>query len=152
MRKWVRNVLGNPQTWKDTNYPWVVNNSWGGGMAVNEEIALRMIRDDADLGVDMFHVDAGWFRSVGDWHPNPEKFPHGLAFIADNAHQHGLKFGLWLDWTQAGLSTEPGALNARDPKIRDWMVTDIPKDWQPEPFKGQTIDLGVPQGEGMGSE
>jgi disulfide oxidoreductase YuzD len=50
-----------------------------------------------------------------------------------------------VDWTQAGLSTEPGALNARDPKVRDWMVADIPKDWQPEPFKGQTIDLGVPE-------
>ena len=145
IRRWVRAVLGNPETWKNPSYPLVVNNSWGGGMAVNEEIALRMIRDDADLGVDMFHIDAGWFRGVGDWYPSPEKFPHGLAFVADNAHQHGLKFGLWVDWTQAGLSTEPGALNARDPKVRDWMVSDIPKDWKPEPFKGQTIDLGVPE-------
>lgn len=144
LRRWVRAVLGNPLTWQNPNYPLVVNNSWGGGMAVNDEIARRMIRDSADLGVDMFHVDAGWFRGVGDWHPNPEKFPNGLAAIAEYAHQHGLKFGLWVDWTQAGLSTEPGALNARDPKVRDWMVTDIPKDWQPEPFKGQTIDLGDP--------
>ena len=77
--------------------------------------------------------------------PHPEKFPHGLAVIADEAHQRGLKFGIWVDWTQAGLSTEPGALNARDPKVRDWMVTDIPTDWKPEPFKGQTIDIGVPE-------
>jgi len=145
LRRWVRAVLGNPQTWKDPNYPLVVNNSWGGGMDVNEEIALRMIRDSAELGVDMFHVDAGWFRSVGDWYPHPQKFPHGLAVIADDAHKHGLKFGLWVDWTQAGLSTEPGALNARDPKVRDWMVTDLPADWKPEPFKGQTIDLGLPE-------
>lgn len=145
LRRWVRAVLGNPETWKDPNYPWVVNNSWGMGMNVNEEVAMRMIRDDTDLGVDMFHMDAGWFREVGDWKPNPQKFPHGIAFIANDAHQHGLKFGLWLDWTQAGLSTEPGALNARDPKVRDWMVTDLPDDWKPEPFKGQTIDLGVPE-------
>jgi hypothetical protein len=145
LRRWVRSVLGNPETWKDPNYPLVVNNSWGGGMDVNEEIALRMIRDSADMGVDMFHVDAGWFREVGDWHPNPQKFPHGLAVIADDAHKRGLKFGLWVDWTQAGLSTEAGALNARDPKVREWMVTDIPADWKPEPFKGQTIDLGVPE-------
>jgi Melibiase/Glycosyl hydrolase family 36 C-terminal domain len=145
LRRWVRAVLGNPETWKNPNYPLVVNNSWGGGMDVNEEIALRMIRDSAELGVDMFHVDAGWFRDVGDWYPNPQKFPHGLAAIADDAHQHGLKFGLWVDWTQAGLSTQPGALNARDPKVRDWMVTDLPADWKPEPFKGQTIDLGVPE-------
>jgi alpha-galactosidase len=145
LRRWVRAVLGNQGTWKNQNYPLVVNNSWGGGMDVNEEIALRMIRDSAELGVDMFHVDAGWFRDVGDWYPNPKKFPHGLAVIADDAHKHGLKFGLWVDWTQAGLSTEPGALNARDPKVRDWMVTDLPADWKPEPFKGQTIDLGVPE-------
>jgi alpha-galactosidase len=25
------------------------------------------------------------------------------------------------------------------------MVTDLPTDWKPEPFKGQTIDLGVPE-------
>ena len=144
LRPWVRAVLGNAKTWSNPNYPLVVNNSWGGGMAINEDLAQRMIRDDAALGVDMFHVDAGWFRAVGDWRPNPQKFPHGLAAIADDAHQHGLRFGLWVDWTQAGLSTEPGALNARDPEVKDWMVTDVPKDWQPEPFKGQTIDLGLP--------
>lgn len=145
LRPWIRAVLGNPETWKNSNYPLVVNNSWGGGMDVSEEIAKRMIRDSAELGVDMFHIDAGWFRDVGDWYPNPQKFPHGLAVIADDAHQHGLKFGIWVDWTQAGLSTQAGALNARDPKVRDWMVTDIPADWKPEPFKGQTIDLGVPE-------
>jgi hypothetical protein len=144
LRRWVRAALGNPETWKNPNYPLVVNNSWGGGMAVNDEMARRMIGDASGLGIDMFHMDAGWFRAVGDWHPNPQKFPHGLAAIADDAHQHGLKFGLWVDWTQAGLSIEPGALNVRDPKVRGWMVTDLPKDWQPEPFKGQTIDIGVP--------
>jgi alpha-galactosidase len=145
LRPWIRNVLGNPQTWKNPNYPLVVNNSWGGGMDVNEEIALRMIRDAAELGFDMFHVDAGWYRGVGDWYPDPKKFPHGLAVIADEAHKHGLKFGIWVDWAQAGLSSQPGALNARDPKVRDWMVTDLPADWRPEPFKGQTIDIGVPE-------
>lgn len=143
LRAWVRAALGNPETWKNPNYPLVVNNSWGGGMEVNEAIAERMIRDSAELGVDMFHIDAGWFRDVGDWYPNPQKFPRGLAVIADDAHKRGLKFGIWVDWTQAGLSTQPGALNARDAKVRDWMVTDIPADWKPEPFKGQTIDIGV---------
>ena len=144
MRRWVRAVLGNPGTWNNPNYPLTVNNSWGGGMKVNEEIARNMIRDSASLGVEMFHIDAGWFRGVGDWYPHPQKFPHGLAPIADYAHQNGLKFGLWVDWTQAALDSEPGALNANDPKVRDWMVTDLPPGWKPEEFKGQTIDLGVP--------
>jgi len=144
LRRWVRQVLGNPLTWKDPHYPLAVNNSWGSGMDINEVLARRMIGDSAELGLEMFHIDAGWFRGVGDWYPSPQKFPHGLAAIADEAHHRGLKFGLWVDWTQAALDTNPGALNARDPMVRDWMVTDLLPDWKPEPFKGQTIDLGVP--------
>jgi alpha-galactosidase len=94
--------------------------------------------------VEMFHIDAGWFRGVGDWYPDPKKFPHGLAYIADEAHKQGLRFGIWVDWTQAALDTEPGALNIRDPKVVDWMVSDLGPDWKPEEFKGQTVDLGVP--------
>ena len=144
LRPWVRTVLTNPLTWKDPQYPLMVNNSWGSGMAVDEALALRMIGESKELGLEMFHIDAGWFRGVGDWYPDPKKFPHGLASIADEAHKQGLRFGIWTDWTQAALDTEPGALNVRDPKVRDWMVTDLPADWKPEEFKGQTIDIGVP--------
>ncbi len=144
LRPWVRAVLGNPQTWKDPQYPLTVNNSWGSGMAVDEALALRMIAESKELGLEMFHVDAGWFRGVGDWYPDAKKFPHGLAFIADEAHRRGLRFGIWVDWTQAGLDTAVGALNVRDAKVRDWLVADVGPGWKPEEFKGQTIDLGVP--------
>jgi alpha-galactosidase len=144
LRPWVRQVLGNPLTWKDRHYPLLVNNSWGSGMQVDEKLALRMIADSKELGLEMFHIDAGWFRGVGDWYPNPQKFPHGLAPIADEAHKQGLRFGIWVDWTQAALDTEPGALNVNDPKVHDWMVTDLPPDWKPEEFKGQTVDVGDP--------
>jgi hypothetical protein len=145
LRRWVRDVLSNRDAWKNPQYPLVVNNSWGGGMTVNEDIAYRMIRDSADLGFEMFHIDAGWFRGVGDWYPDTNKFPHGLQPIADEIHARGMKFGLWVDWAQAALSTAPGALNIRDPEVRKWLTTDLPPAWKPEEFKGQTIDLGVPQ-------
>lgn len=144
LRPWVRAVLGNPLTWKDPHYPLTVNNSWGSGMAVDEQLALRMIAQSKELGLEMFHVDAGWFRGVGDWYPNPKKFPDGLAYVADAAHRAGLRFGIWVDWTQAALDTEPGALNVNDPKVRDWLVADPPPGWKPEEFKGETVDLGVP--------
>ncbi len=144
LRPWVRTVLGNAEAWKDPQYPLTVNNSWGSGMQVDEALALRMIAESKELGLEMFHIDAGWFRGVGDWYPDPKKFPHGLASIADEAHRQGLRFGIWVDWTQAALDTDPGALNVRDPKVRDWLVNDLPPDWKPEEFKGQTIDIGVP--------
>ena len=151
LRRWVREVLMNPVTWANTDYPYLANNSWGSGMAIDEALAHRMIHDSADLGFEMFHMDAGWFRGVGDWYPDPRKFPHGLAAVADDAHRHGLKFGLWVDWTQAALDTEPGALNVHDRKVRDWLVSDVPDDWKPEPFKGQTIDIGVPEAKAWAS-
>ena len=148
LRRWVRAVLNNPRTLANPSYPLLVNNSWGSGMAVDEALAHRMIEQSAQLGLEMFHLDAGWFRDVGDWRANRRKFPHGIARVADFAHQHGLKFGLWVDWAQAGTSSEPGALNVHDPAILDWLIADPPADWKHrEPFKGITIDLGVPAAE-----
>lgn len=144
LRRWVKSVLLNPADRHNPDYPALVNNSWGSGMQVDEALALRMLKGAAELKFDMFHLDAGWFRGVGDWYPDPKKFPNGLAPIAEEAHRLGLKFGLWVDWTQAGLNDEPGALNVRDPKVNDWAVADTPPDWKPQEFKGQTIDLGVP--------
>ncbi|HYL70853.1 MAG TPA: alpha-galactosidase [Candidatus Dormibacteraeota bacterium] len=145
LRRWVRQVLNNPRTLSDVSYPFLVSNSWGSGMAVDSALARRMIDDAAALGMEMFHLDAGWFREVGDWQPDPRKFPDGIAGVADYAHRRGLKFGLWLDWAQAATSTEPGALNVADPTVRDWLIADPPPAWRhTEPFKGVTLDLGVP--------
>jgi hypothetical protein len=144
LRPWVRAVLNNPHTLQDPQYPLTVSNSWGSGMQVDEALALRMIADAKELGLEMFHLDAGWFRGVGDWYPDPRKFPHGLASIADEAHRLGLRFGIWVDWTQAGTDTAKGALNAHDTDVQDWLLNDISPDWKPEEFKGQTIDIGLP--------
>jgi hypothetical protein len=144
LRRWVREVLNDPATVRDPEYPVLVNNSWGSDMQIDEAQARRMIDDSHELGFEMFHLDAGWFRAVGDWYPDPKKFPHGIASVAAYAHQQGLRFGLWADWAQAGTSPQHGALSVDDPARRDWLTTQPPLGWKPEPFKGITIDLGVP--------
>jgi alpha-galactosidase len=145
LRHWIRTSLAASPAQKDVRYPYLVLNSWGSGMAINTSLGLRMLGDAAALGFEMFHVDAGWFRGVGDWVADPAKFPEGLAALADEAHRKGLKFGLWVDWTQAGTSRQPGSLGIDDPATRNWMVSDPPDGrWKPEPFKGMTVDLGVP--------
>ena len=145
LRRWVRRVLNSPATLADPSYPLLVSNSWGSGMAVDDAAARRMISDARQLGLEMFHLDAGWFRGVGDWRADPSKFPQGIGSIADFAHASGLRFGLWVDWTQAGNSSHPGALTILDPATRDWLISDPPAGWRArEPFKGITIDLGVP--------
>ena len=137
LRRWIRATLNNPLTLQNPKYPLLVSNSWGSGMAINEQQAHGMIRAASDLGLKMFHLDAGWFRSIGDWTADPAKFPHGIAAVADFAHKMGLKFGLWTDWTQAGL-------NARDSKFRDWLTVEPPTNWKPHDFKGITMDIGLP--------
>ncbi len=137
MRRWIRETLNNPATLRNPEYPTLVSNSWGSGMAINAQQAHSMIHDAADLGLEMFHLDAGWFRGVGDWVSDPAKFPAGVASVAEDAHRAGLKFGLWTDWTQAGV-------NVRDPKLKDWLTINPPKDWTPKEFRGITIDIGVP--------
>ncbi|MDR3740376.1 MAG: alpha-galactosidase [Terracidiphilus sp.] len=145
LRRWVRAALNNARTMADPKYPVLVNNSWGSGMAINETQARAMIGESQALGLEMFHVDAGWFRGVGDWQPNPEKFPNGVAAVADYAHAHGLRFGLWTDWTQAGTAAAPGALKIDDASTRDWLTVDPPAGWKhTEEFKGITIDIGLP--------
>ncbi|MGA9335318.1 MAG: alpha-galactosidase [Rudaea sp.] len=144
LRRWVRSTLNDPATLRNPKYPMVTNNSWGSAMAITGPQARGMIDDARKLGFEMFHLDAGWFRGVGDWYANPKKFPQGIAALADYAHRQGLKFGLWVDWAQAGTSTHKRALNVADPHVRDWLTTDPPPGWKPAEFKGITIDLGVP--------
>ncbi|HTL18384.1 MAG TPA: alpha-galactosidase, partial [Patescibacteria group bacterium] len=129
---------------RDSRYPLVVNNSWGSGMAVDEALARRMIDDSAALGVELFHIDAGWFRAVGDWHPNPGKFPNGLATVSDYTHSKGMLFGLWVGWTQGGTEMRDlETLAVTNPKQRDWFTRDYPGDWKPSDFTGAPVCLGA---------
>lgn len=46
---------------------------------------------------DLFQVDDGWERYVGDWlEPNSDKFPNGMKAVADKIHDSGFLAGLWL--------------------------------------------------------
>jgi alpha-galactosidase len=147
LRRWVRRNLTPAVRVKP--YPLLVNNSWGSGMAVDEALSRKMIDESADLGLEMFHIDAGWFRTVGDWRPDPRKFPNGLGPIADYAHQRGLKFGLWVGWTQGGDQTdgsgEHAILSPHDPLMAHWFHQDFDKSWKAGEFTGATVCLAEPR-------
>ena len=149
MRRWVKASICPPT--HDKSYPLLVNNSWGSGMAVDEKLARTMIDESADLGLEMFHIDAGWFRSVGDWFPDTTKFPKGLAPISDYAHSRGLKFGLWVGWTQGGNQRDQTGpdrpLSVFDPEMKDWFTRKAGPDWKPGEFTGETVCLGDPRAE-----
>lgn len=48
------------------------------------------------LPIDYFQIDDGFQEAVGDWLRINEKFPQGMAYLADEIHKAGYKAGLWL--------------------------------------------------------
>lgn len=49
----------------------------------------------SELGVDIFVLDDGWEEAQGDWTPNKERLPQGLAPIKKRLDELGMKMGLW---------------------------------------------------------
>ena len=52
----------------------------------------------------MIVLDDGWFgerhdatSSLGDWTPNPTKFPFGIRGLAADMRAEGILFGLWIE-------------------------------------------------------
>ncbi|MER6383539.1 alpha-galactosidase [Streptomyces sp. NPDC001250] len=83
----------------------VLFNSWEAtNFAISEEQQLTLARRAADIGVELFVVDDGWFGArtgdragLGDWTPNPDRFPQGLKPLADQVHGLGMQFGIWVE-------------------------------------------------------
>lgn len=46
-------------------------------------------------GLEYIQLDEGYQRSHGDWEGN-DRFPHGMRWLAERIHDHGLKAGLWV--------------------------------------------------------
>ena len=58
----------------------------------------------ADLGVERFVLDDGWFQGrrddragLGDWWVDEEVWPGGLHRLIDHVRGRGLQFGLWIE-------------------------------------------------------
>ncbi|MFJ6671396.1 alpha-galactosidase [Actinosynnema sp. NPDC091369] len=65
---------------------------------------VRLATRAAELGVELFVVDDGWFGArtgdhagLGDWVVDPAKFPRGLGELVDEVHRLGMGFGIWLE-------------------------------------------------------
>lgn len=66
---------------------------------IDENIILRDLDglDPYKDQVSIYQIDDGYETYIGDWlDDNPEKFPHGMKYIADKIHDKGYKAGIWL--------------------------------------------------------
>jgi alpha-galactosidase len=75
-------------------FPYVSWDSWGYETEINEKILRENARIAAGLGIELFVIDLGWARQIGDWRADPQKFPRGLRSLSNYVHSLGMKFGL----------------------------------------------------------
>ncbi|HEV2568637.1 alpha-galactosidase [Sphingomonas sp.] len=80
-------------------------NSWEAlGFDMDVPRLTALADDAAALGVERFVVDDGWFAGraddrsgLGDWRPDPVRFPEGLQPIVDHVRARSMDFGLWVE-------------------------------------------------------
>lgn len=93
----------------------VLLNSWEGlRFDYNQSSIFRLAEEAASLGAKLLVMDDGWFgdkyprtsddAGLGDWVPNPVRFPNGLAPLARKVtdlkaanKSTNLRFGIWIE-------------------------------------------------------
>lgn len=68
----------------------------------NAENQISLIKALNRLDVESVITDAGWYPggwsgSVGNWYPDPERYPGGIEPVAAAAAEKGMSYGLWFE-------------------------------------------------------
>lgn len=84
--------------------PIVINNWEATYFDFDNEKLCSIIDEAANLGMDTFVLDDGWFgkrdgdtSGLGDWFVNEKKLKGGLKAVIGHCKEKGLKFGLWFE-------------------------------------------------------
>jgi alpha-galactosidase len=98
----------------------------------------------AEIGVERFVIDDGWFGSrrddrsgLGDWQVSEQVWPGGLGAMADHIRAHGMEFGLWFEPEMINLDSDLARAHP------DW-VLGTPGRMAPEERNQQVLDLAHP--------
>lgn len=83
----------------------VVLNTWEAVYFDHDLGTLSRLADRAaDVGVERFVLDDGWFRGrrheragLGDWYVDPQVWPRGLHPLVDHVRSRGMQVGLWVE-------------------------------------------------------
>jgi alpha-galactosidase len=110
--------------------PLVTQNTWFAyGTEVDQETMVAEIQSAAALGVELFVLDAGWYRGgtdvddftsgLGLWQADTRRFPSGLGALSARAHDLGIEFGIWVEPERVDIGTvgKPGLARER------WLAT-----------------------------
>ena len=132
-------------TWRDRPRP-ILLNSWEATyFAFDADRLVEIARAGAELGIELFVLDDGWFgkrdddtSSLGDWVAHDGKLPDGVSGVARRIADLGMSFGLWI---------EPEMVNVDSDLYRahpDWAIGS-PGRRQTESRHQLVLDLGRPE-------
>ncbi|TXT03804.1 hypothetical protein VHUM_04368 [Vanrija humicola] len=152
--------------WTHRTRPTLINNWEATYFDLSQDVLLPIAERAAGLGIKMFVMDDGWFgvkhprindhQGLGDWTPNPHRFPDGLGAFAERVTDlkvkplpADMKFGIWVEpemvspkselyenhpsWVlHAGKYPQTTArnqlvLNAGLPEVQDYIVDAVTK-------------------------
>ncbi|WP_213271623.1 alpha-galactosidase [Hyphomonas sp.] len=106
---------------------------------------IELAGQAARLGVERFVLDDGWFAgrrddrtSLGDWTPDPDRFPNGLAPLIRAVNDLGMSFGLWVEPEM--VSRQSHLYRARP----DWVLA-FPEEAAPTGRNQLVLDLSNPE-------
>ena len=80
-------------------------NTWEAAYFDHDDARMIALAEAAaELGIERFVLDDGWFAGrrddtagLGDWTPDPIKYPGGLGPLAATVVALGMEFGLWVE-------------------------------------------------------
>ena len=116
------------------------------------EPLIELAESAAELGVERFVLDDGWFRGrrddhagLGDWYVDEAVWPEGLTPLIDAVTSRGMEFGLWVEPEMVNLDSDVARAHP------DWIVGPaaashkdggrLPLEWRNQ----HIIDLANPQ-------
>ena len=119
-------------------------------MNVSEHAVIEMMNLSADLGIELYVMDDGWFGNkyarndgttgLGDWDVCKKKLPEGIEGLIKSANSHNIKFGIWIEPEMTNTKSE---LYEKHP---DWALRQSNR--EPQKGRGGTqlvLDLTNPK-------
>ena len=100
---------------------------------------MSLIRAYARIGLEALITDAGWSvggwpAGMGNWTPDPQKYPQGMALVAAAARENGMVYGLWFEPERVVAGTEIHRMHPA------WCLSA-----GPEPQSRYLLNFGLPE-------
>lgn len=109
--------------WKNKRRPILINNWEATYFKFTGDMLVKIAKEAAKLGIELFVMDDGWFgkreddnTGLGDWTSNEKKLGCTLKELSQKIISQGIQFGIWIE--PEGISEDSDLYRANP----EWVV------------------------------